>query len=126
MFFYIILAILLFGLLIAVHEWGHFITAKMLGVRVNEFSIGMGPLLWSKQKGETLYSLRAIPMGGYCAMEGEDEDTDAPDSFAKKAVWKKLIILAAGSFMNCVEGVVIVLCLFVQSDTFAVIGRAHV
>ena len=72
---YIIVGILFFGLLIAVHEWGHFITAKKLDVQVNEFSIGMGPALWSRQKGETQYSLRAFPIGGYCAMEGEDEDT---------------------------------------------------
>ena len=120
MVFYILLAILLFGLLIAVHEWGHFITAKLLGVRVNEFSIGMGPLLYSKQKGETLYSLRAIPMGGFCAMEGEDEEVDAPGSFSTKPVWKQLIILVAGAFMNFVAGLVIVLALFSQSETFVV------
>ena len=94
---YIILGILFFGLLIAVHEWGHFITAKKLDVQVNEFSIGMGPAIWSRQKGETKYSLRALPIGGYCAMEGEDGDdgTSNPRSFAAKALWKKLIILAA-------------------------------
>ena len=69
---YIIVGILLFGLLIAVHEWGHFITAKLLGVKVNEFAIGMGPALVSFQRGETQYSLRLLPVGGYCAMEGED------------------------------------------------------
>ena len=73
---YIIIAILMFGILIALHEFGHFITAKLLGVRVNEFAIGMGPLLFSTQKGETQYSLRAIPMGGFCAMEGEDDASD--------------------------------------------------
>jgi len=118
--FYILVAILLFGLLIAVHEWGHFITAKLLGVRVNEFAIGMGPLIYSKQKGETLYSLRAIPMGGFCAMEGEDEDTDSPESFSKKPVWKKLIILTAGSFMNFVAGFLILLVLFSQVQSFTV------
>ena len=73
---YIIAAILIFGFLIAVHELGHFATAKLLGVQVNEFSIGMGPLLWSREKGETLYSIRALPIGGYCAMEGEDERSE--------------------------------------------------
>ena len=80
---YILLAILLFGVLIAIHEFGHFITAKLLKVKVNEYSIGMGPALWSRQKGETLYSLRAFPIGGYCAMEGEDEDTGDPRSMAQ-------------------------------------------
>ena len=67
---YILLAILMFGVLILVHEWGHFITAKKLGVQVNEFAIGMGPVLWKRQKGETQYSIRAFPVGGFCAMEG--------------------------------------------------------
>lgn len=77
-FVYLLVAILMFGILIAVHEFGHFATAKATGVKVNEFSIGMGPLLWKKQKGETLYSLRLFPIGGYCAMEGEDEETGDP------------------------------------------------
>ena len=67
---YILMAVIIFGILIALHEFGHFITAKLLGVRVNEFAIGMGPLLWSATRGETQYSLRAIPIGGFCAMEG--------------------------------------------------------
>ena len=73
---YILVAILMFGVLIAVHEFGHFITAKLFGIRVNEFSIGMGPALFKREKGETLYSLRLLPIGGYCAMEGEDEESD--------------------------------------------------
>ena len=68
---YIFIAVLMFGALIAIHEFGHFIAAKSLGVRVNEFAIGMGPKLLSREKGETLYSLRAFPIGGFCAMEGE-------------------------------------------------------
>ena len=74
-FVYILAAILIFGVLIAVHELGHFLAAKLCGVRVNEFSIGMGPLIWRRDRGETQYSLRALPIGGFCAMEGEDEDT---------------------------------------------------
>lgn len=110
---YIILGILCFGLLIAVHEWGHFITAKNLDVQVNEFSIGMGPALWSRQRGETKYSLRAIPVGGYCAMEGEDGDEDSnPRSFAAKPLWSKLLILVAGSFMNLAAGFLIVILLY--------------
>lgn len=104
----ILFAILLFSVLIFVHELGHFVTAKLFGVRVNEFSMFMGPAIWKKQKGETLYSIRCIPIGGYCAMEGEDEETDDPRSFQKAAWWKRIIILAAGSFMNLVAGFILV------------------
>lgn len=117
-FLYILIAIILFGLLIAVHEFGHFATAKLLGVKVNEFSIGMGPQLLHKTKGETQYSLRAFPIGGFCAMEGEDEATDDPRSFECQAVWKKFIILVAGSFMNFVAGLLIILVLFSQAAAF--------
>ena len=111
-FLYILLAVFLFGVLIAIHEFGHFFTAKLLGVKVNEFAIGMGPALWSRQKGETLYALRAFPVGGYCAMEGEDEDTGDPRAFTRQAGWKKVVILCAGSFMNLVLGLVITVALF--------------
>ena len=85
---YIIIAILIFGVLIATHELGHFATAKLLGVKVNEFSVGMGPAVFKRQKGETLYSLRILPIGGYCAMEGEDDDSSDPRSFGRAAGWK--------------------------------------
>lgn len=116
---YILIAIILFGILIAVHEFGHFFTAKLLGVKVNEFSIGMGPLLLKKTKGETTYSLRALPIGGFCAMEGEDMATDDPRSFASQPAWKKLIVLVAGSFMNFVAGFLIILVLFSQADMYS-------
>lgn len=117
---YILLVIVLFGVLIAIHEFGHFITAKLLGVKVNEFAIGMGPALWSRQKGETLYALRAFPVGGYCAMEGEDEDTGDPRAFSRQKGWKKIIILCAGSFMNFLLGLVIVVALALGSSQVAV------
>ena len=104
----IIFAILLFSLLIFVHELGHFVAAKLSGVQVNEFSMFMGPAIWKKQVGETLYALRCIPIGGYCAMEGEDSDTENPRSFQKAAWWKRLIILVAGSAMNLIAGFLIV------------------
>ena len=104
----IIFAILIFSFLIFIHEFGHFITAKLSGVQVNEFAMFMGPAIWKKQKGETLYSIRCIPIGGYCAMEGEDQDTDNPRSFQKAAWWKRLIILVAGSAMNLIAGFLIV------------------
>ncbi len=105
---YILLAILLFGVLIFVHEFGHFITAKLCGVRVNEFALFMGPAIWQKQKGETLYSLRCIPIGGYCAMEGEDGDSDDPRSFTMAKPWKRFLILVAGAGMNFVIGFLMV------------------
>ena len=117
---YILAAILIFGLLIAVHEFGHFITAKLCGVKVNEFSIGMGPLLWQKQKGETEYSLRLLPIGGYCAREGEDEDTGDSRSFVRQPLRKKFLILVAGTAMNFLTGLVIVLVLFAGAGGFCV------
>ena len=108
----IVFAILLFSILIFVHELGHFLAAKASGVQVNEFSMFMGPAIFKKQVGETLYSIRCIPIGGYCAMEGEDADTDSPRSFQKAAWWKRLIILVAGSFMNFVAGILIMTIVF--------------
>ena len=112
MVLYIIVGILLFGLLIAVHEGGHFLAAKRLDVQVNEFSIGMGPAIFSRQKGETLYSLRAFPIGGYCAMEGEDEDSADERALGSQSLWKQLIIFAAGPLMNFLTGLVILLGLY--------------
>ena len=103
-FWSIVFGILLFSFLIFIHELGHFLAAKASKVQVNEFSMFMGPAIFKKQVGETLYSIRCIPIGGYCAMEGEDEDTDNPRSFQKARWWKRLIILAAGSAMNFIAG----------------------
>ena len=115
---FIVIAIIAFGVLIGIHEFGHFIAAKSLGVKVNEFSIGMGPAIFKRQKGETLYALRILPIGGYCAMEGEDEETDDPRCFSRQRGWKKIIILAAGSFMNFLLGLVLVLVIFSQAVGF--------
>jgi len=103
----IIFAILLFSFLIFIHELGHFVAAKLSGVQVNEFALFMGPALLQKQKGETLYSLRLIPIGGYCAMEGEDGGSDNPRSFDKAAWWKRFLILVAGAAMNFLVGVLL-------------------
>ena len=115
---YIILAIIFFGVLIAIHEFGHFSAAKLLGVKVNEFAIGMGPAIFKKRRGETLYSLRCLPIGGYCAMEGEDEDTGDPRSFTVQPGWKKFILLVAGSFMNFLLGLLIVLIIYSSAAGF--------
>lgn len=108
---YIILAILAFGILIAGHELGHFLVAKACGVKVNEFALGMGPKILKKQGKETLYTLRAFPIGGFCAMEGEDEDSDDPRAFGSKKVWQKILILIAGAAMNFLIGFLLVLCI---------------
>lgn len=108
---YILIAVLIFGFLIAVHELGHFLTAKLLGVQVNEFSINMGPKLIQRKKGETIYSLRLLPIGGYCAMEGEDGESDNPRAFTNAKWWRRLIILCAGSFMNFLAGFLILVIL---------------
>lgn len=113
---YILIAVLMFGALIAIHEFGHFLAAKALGVRVNEFAVGMGPKLLSGQRGETVYSLRAFPVGGFCAMEGEGETSDDPRAFGNQSAWKRLIILVAGAFFNFVAGVLIILVLFAQTE----------
>ena len=115
---YVILAVLLFGVLVGVHEAGHFLAAKACGVRVDEFALGMGPALWKKQKGETLYALRAVPFGGYCSMAGEDEAMDDPRAFTSQPHWKRIIILCAGAFMNFVLGFVIVLILYSGAYAF--------
>lgn len=119
---YILLAILFFGVLIGVHEFGHFITAKLFKVKVNEFAIGMGPALWKKQRGETLYALRCIPLGGYCSMEGEDEDSTDPRAFGNAKWWQKLIVLVAGATLNLITGFVLVLLLVTFSASYKVWG----
>ncbi len=116
----VLFAILLFSILIFVHELGHFVAAKLSGVQVNEFSMFMGPALWKKQVGETLYAIRLIPIGGYCAMEGEDGGSDNPRSFDKAAWWKKLIILAAGAAMNFIIGVLIMIAVYLPAQRVVV------
>lgn len=103
----LIYALLIFCLLIFFHELGHFTLAKLCGVKVNEFSLGMGPAVLKKQKGETLYSLRAFPIGGFCAMEGEDEESEDERAFNKKAAWQKALIVVAGAAMNLLLAIVI-------------------
>ncbi len=115
---YVLIGILVFGILIASHEFGHFITAKACGVRVDEFSIGMGPAIWKKQKGETLYALRWIPIGGYCAMAGEDTESEDPRAFTNQKPWKRILILCAGAFMNFVFGMLVIFCVFLSYEGF--------
>ena len=115
---YLVIAILMFSFLIFIHELGHFITAKLFDVKVNEFSIFMGPRLLHWGRGETEYSLRLLPIGGSCAMEGEDGSSQDPRSFTAKAPWKRCIILAAGAFMNFLTGFVILVVLYMTATGF--------
>ena len=103
-----ILFILMMLVLVIPHEWGHLIVAKLCGVKVNEFSVGMGPLLFKKQRGETQYSVRLLPLGGYCAMEGEEEAVDDPRSYSSKTPLQQIAILLAGVTMNVIIAIVVI------------------
>lgn len=115
----IVIGILFFMLIIVSHEFGHFITAKLSGVKVNEFSVGMGPKLFGFKKGETEYSFRLFPVGGYCAMEGEDEESAEPRAFNNAKIWKRMIIIIAGAVMNILLGFILMFAYTVQQDSFA-------
>lgn len=113
-----VIAILLFCIIISIHEFGHFIMAKLFKVKVNEFSIGMGPLIFKKQKGETQYSIRALPIGGYCSMEGEDEDSNDPASFGNKPAYQRGLIIVMGAVFNIILGFIVMLIIFSQQSAF--------
>lgn len=105
----IIIALLVFSVLIIVHEWGHFIAARKCDVPVEEFSIGMGPAIYQKQGKKTLFSIRILPIGGYCKMTGEEEKSDDVNAFCNKNVWQKILIVVAGATMNIVYAFVLIL-----------------
>ena len=116
----ILIAIVFFGLLIFFHELGHFTFAKLFGVQVNEFALGMGPALFKFRKGETKYALRLLPIGGYCAMEGEDKDSDNERAFSNQKAWKRFIIVAAGGVVNILMSIVIVTIMLSVSDLIGI------
>jgi len=105
----ILIAIILFGVIIAVHEFGHFIVAKLSDIKVNKFAIGMGPKIFKFTKGETEYSLRLLPIGGFCAMEGEDTGSEDNRAFFKKPIKNRFAVLVAGATMNLILGLIIVI-----------------
>lgn len=113
-----LIAILLFLALILIHEFGHFISAKLLGVRVNEFSIGFGPKIFSKKGKETEYFLKLIPFGGYCAMEGEDENSTDSRAFCNKKPWRRFIIVAMGAIFNLLFGLILISIILAPSGQF--------
>lgn len=105
-FLSILIAAVFFCLIIMIHELGHFTVAKLCGIRVDEFAIGMGPAIFKKRKGETLYTVRLLPIGGFCAM-GEDEERDTPDSFRQKPVGARMATIVAGAVMNLILGFIL-------------------
>ena len=115
----VVIAVLLFELIIGLHEFGHFITAKLSGIKVNEFALGMGPKLFSFKKGETQYSLRLFPIGGFCAMEGEDEDSDEPRAFNNAKVWKRMIVIIAGAVMNIILGIIFSFIMVIPQEAYS-------
>lgn len=131
----LIISVLIFGLVVMIHELGHFVCAKKAGIQVNEFSIGMGPALFTTVRGGTRYSVRALPIGGYVSMEGEDEELEEPDvnapleelteeeevqpkglPFPQVKVWKRIIVVAAGAIMNLILGFLVLLIMLAFGD----------
>ncbi|MGL5641690.1 MAG: M50 family metallopeptidase, partial [Paraclostridium sp.] len=108
----VLVAILAFGIIVFIHELGHFLFAKKAGVRIHEFAIGMGPKIYSFKKGETTYSIRLLPLGGYVAMEGEDSDSNDPRAFGNKSILQRASILFAGPFFNIILTVIILIPVF--------------
>lgn len=100
-------AIFVFLLVILLHELGHFLVAKLVGIKVNEFSIGMGPKVFQRNKGETKYTLRLLPIGGYVKMEGEDEDSDDPRGFGKSSPFARIAVVVSGALMNFVLAIIV-------------------
>lgn len=105
----LILTILLFSIMVIPHEFGHFAAAKISGIKVNEFSVGMGPKLFQKQGKETKYSIRAFPIGGFCAMEGEDEESDNPRAFNNSTMPRKIFVLSSGALMNILVAIILMI-----------------
>ncbi len=117
----VLLTVLVFGVLIFVHEFGHFFAARIFKVKVNEFAIGMGPKIFSfkGKKSGTVYSLRALPIGGYNSIEGEDGDSEDEGAFCKKPVWQRMIIIIAGAFMNLLLGIILMSIVVMMTDKYA-------
>ncbi len=117
----ILLILLVFGVLIFIHEFGHFITARLCGVSVKEFAVGMGPTVfsWHSKKYGTKYGLRLLPIGGFVSMVGEDEESDDENAFCNKSIWKRMLIVAAGPLMNLILGFLLMTVLVFSQGTLA-------
>lgn len=116
---YIVIALLVFGLLIFIHEGGHFLAARLCGVTVKEFAIGMGPKIFARtsKKSGTRYALRLLPVGGFVSMDGEDEDSENSNAFCNKSVPKRMLIVIAGAFMNILLGFILMFVLVFSQKT---------
>lgn len=114
----ILIALLVFGILIFVHELGHFVACRIFGVRVNEFAVGMGPKVVShkSKKSGTVYSLRLLPIGGFNSIEGEDEESESEDALCSKPVWQRMIIIVAGAVFNIVFAMIIMCIIVIATD----------
>jgi len=115
----IVIGVLLFGFVVFFHELGHFLMAKLSGIRVNEFAVGMGPKLFGFQRGETQYALRLLPIGGFCALEGEDEESDDESAFGNKPVWRRFLVIVAGGVFNIILGFFMMLLVLAPQEVFA-------
>ena len=119
--------IFLLGFLILIHEGGHFCIAKLCKVKVNQFSIGFGPEIWSKQRKETKYAIRLIPLGGFVSMEGEEEASESEGAFNKASILKRIAIVSAGALVNIIFGFIvyfILIAVMYQSITLALTATA--
>lgn len=114
-----LVAVLVFIAVIIIHEFGHFIVAKLNGIRVNEFSVGFGPKLFQKKKGDTTYSVRLIPFGGFCEMEGENDESDDPQAFGKAKAWRRFLVVAAGAIFNLILGFILCVGFVASQDLYA-------
>lgn len=119
--FYGLVLVFVFGIMISIHEAGHFFTARLCKITVKEFAIGMGPKLfsWQSKKHQTKHSIRLLPIGGFVSMEGEDEDSDDENAFCNKPVWQRMLVVAAGPFMNIVLGVLLTLIVVLSQGPLA-------
>lgn len=119
--FYVLIMLLVFGVMVLIHEAGHFFVARRCGIAIKEFSVGMGPKLISKKskKYDTVYSLRLLPIGGFVSMLGEDEESDDENSFCKKPVWQRMLVTAAGPFMNITLGILLTLIVVLSQGALA-------
>lgn len=115
-----ITSVIVFSFIVLVHEYGHYKAARSVGIKVHEFAIGMGPLLYKRQKNGIIYSLRAIPIGGFVKMEGEEEDVRSPGSYSTKTIWQRFKVIAAGPVMNFIFALILFLIIAL---TFGVYGN---
>ena len=111
-----IVTVIMFLVMISLHEFGHFITAKLMDFKILEYAIGFGPAIWKSKKSEIQYSLRIVPFGGYCKFEGDDEDSLDKRAFSNQAVWKRIIVVAAGGVFNVILGFILFLVIISQTS----------